>query len=41
MPDWAVVVAAFAITWIVFAAYAYYLARRGQQAASSERKHHD
>ncbi|MEW5916329.1 MAG: hypothetical protein AB1762_07985 [Gemmatimonadota bacterium] len=36
MPDVAVVVAAYAIVWIVFAGYGYYLARRGQQAASSE-----
>jgi hypothetical protein len=36
MPEVAVVVVAYAIVWIVFGGYGYYLTRRGQQAASSE-----
>ncbi|MGH7709734.1 MAG: CcmD family protein [Gemmatimonadaceae bacterium] len=35
MRDWPVVIAAYAITWIVLGGYAYYLWRRGRRAAAA------
>lgn len=35
MREWRVVIAAYAIVWIAFGVYAYYLARRGWRAAST------
>jgi CcmD family protein len=32
MHEWLVVITAYAIVWIVFGSYAYYLARRGRRA---------
>lgn len=38
MREWPVVIAAYAIVWIVFGSYAYYLARRARRAAASFRE---
>lgn len=35
MREWPVVITAYAIVWIVFGAYAYYLAQRARRAAAS------
>ncbi|HEV8365834.1 MAG TPA: CcmD family protein [Gemmatimonadaceae bacterium] len=35
MREWRVVIAAYAIVWIAFGSYAYYLARRARRAAST------
>lgn len=35
MREWTVVIIAYAIVWIAFASYAYYLARRARRAVST------
>ena len=35
MREWRVVIAAYAIVWIAFGLYAYYLARRVRRAVST------
>lgn len=35
MREWRVVIAAYAIVWIAFGLYAYYLARRARRVAAS------